>query len=167
LRRTGEVHFFFGVLLAETEADHVGCRWRILTISMLSRNMAQRALVAIFAINAVAAAAAAIVLAVAPGVIPSVAGIEIDRSQNLMPYLLAAAELAIAALAALAIRSRSTEAKRIAISVLITFHAGSAVAGIAAVTQGAGIVVTLNVAVRLIIIAALAVCAPARIVGTV
>jgi hypothetical protein len=134
-------------------------------MSMLSENMAQRALVAIFALNAVAAAAAAIVLAVAPGGIPSLAGIAIDRSQNLMPYLLAAAELAIAALAALAIRSRSTEVKRIVVSVLIIFHAGSAVAGIAAVTQGAGVVVTLNVAVRIIIIAALAVCAPARLVS--
>jgi hypothetical protein len=134
-------------------------------MSMLSENMAQRALVAIFALNAVAAAAAAIVLAVAPGVIPSLAGIAIDQSQNLMPYLLAAAELAIAALAALAIRSRSTEVKRMVVSVLIIFHAGSAVAGIAAVTQGAGVVVTLNVAVRVIIIAALAVCAPARLVS--
>jgi hypothetical protein len=131
-------------------------------MSMLSENMAQRALVAIFALNAVAAAAAAIVLAVAPGVIPSIAGTAIDRSQNLIPYLLAAAELAIAALAALAIRSRSTEVKRIVVSVLIIFHAGSAVAGIAAVTQGAGVVVTVNVAVRVIMIAALAVCAPAR-----
>jgi len=131
-------------------------------MAMLSEHMAPRALIAIFALNALAAAAAATVLAVAPSVIPYVAGIAIDRSQNLMPYLLAAAELAIAALAALAIRSRSTEVKRIVVSVLIIFHAGSAVAGIAAVTQGAGVVVTLNVAVRVIMIAALAVCAPAR-----
>jgi hypothetical protein len=118
--------------------------------------------VAILALNAAAAAAAAIVLAIAPGVIPSIAGIAIDRSQNLMPYLLAAAELAIAALAALAIRSRSTDVKRMAVVVLIIFHAGSAVAGVAAVTQGAGLVVTLNVGVRVIIIAALVVCTPAR-----
>lgn len=109
-----------------------------------------------------AAAAAAIVLAVTPGLIPSIAGIAIDRSQNLMPYLLAAAELAIAALAAFAIRSRSTEVKRMVASVLIIFHAGSAVAGIAAVTQGAGVVVALNVAVRGLIVLALAVCIPAR-----
>jgi hypothetical protein len=129
---------------------------------MLSQNIAQRALVAILALNAAAAAAAAIVLAIAPGVIPSIAGIAIDRSQNLMPYLLAAAELAIAALAALAIRSRSTDVKRMAVVVLIIFHAGSAVAGVAAVTQGAGLVVTLNVGVRVIMIAALVVCTPAR-----
>lgn len=128
---------------------------------VLSGNMARRGLGAILALNAVAAAAAAIVLAVAPGLIPSIAGIAIDRAQNLVPYLLAAAELAIAALAALAIRSRSIEVKRLSVSVLIIFHAGSAVAGIAAVTQGAGVVVTLNVVVRVIMIAALAVCAPA------
>jgi hypothetical protein len=135
-------------------------------MSTLSENMAQRALVAIFALNAVAAAAAAIVLALAPGAIPSVAGIAIDRSQDLMPHLLAAAELAIAALAALAIRSPSTEVKRVVVIVLIIFHAGSAVAGIVAVTQGAGVVVTLNVAARLMLIAALAVCAPVRRVGS-
>jgi hypothetical protein len=130
-------------------------------MSILSENVARRGLAAIFAINAVAAAAAAIVLAVAPGLIPSIAGIAIDRTQNLVPYLLAAGELAIAAVAALAIRSGSIEVKRLGVSVLIIFHAGSAVAGIAAVTQGAGVVVTLNVVVRAIIIAALAVCAPA------
>ena len=135
-------------------------------MSTLSENMAQRALVAIFALNAVAAAAAAIVLALAPDAIPSVAGIAIDRSQDLMPHLLAAAELAIAALAALAIRSPSTEVKRVVVIVLIIFHAGSAVAGIVAVTQGAGVVVTLNVAARLMLIAALAVCAPVRRVGS-
>jgi hypothetical protein len=58
-------------------------------MSILSENMARRALAAIFALNAAAAAAAAIVLAVAPGLIPSIAGIAIDRRQNLVPYLLA------------------------------------------------------------------------------
>lgn len=129
---------------------------------MLPEHTAQRALAALFALNAIAAAAAAIVLAVAPGVIPSIAGIAIDRSQNLMPYLLAAAELAIGALAVFAIRSRSMEVKRMVASVLIIFHAGSAVAGIAAVTQGAGVVVALNVAVRGLVVLAIAVCTPAR-----
>jgi hypothetical protein len=130
-------------------------------MSILSDNTARRGLAAILALNAVAAAAAAIVLAVAPGLIPSIAGIAIDRTQNLVPHLLAAGELAIAALAALAILSDSMEVKRLAVSVLIIFHAGSAVAGIVAVTQGAGVVVTLNVAVRVITIAALVLCAPA------
>ena len=131
-------------------------------MSVLSADVARRALVALYAINAVAAAAAAIVLAVAPGAIPSLAGIAIDPSQNLIPWLLAAAELAIATLAALAMRSPSTEVQRIAVGVLIVFHAGSAVAGIAAVTEGAGAVVGLNVAVRVAMIVALAVCIPGR-----
>ena len=133
-------------------------------MSVLSADVARPALVTLYAINAVAAAAAAIVLAVAPGAIPSLAGIAIDPSQNLIPWLLAAAELAIATLAALAMRSPSTEVQRIAVGVLIVFHAGSAVAGIAAVTQGAGAIVGLNVAVRLVMIAALAVCMPGRTV---
>jgi hypothetical protein len=133
-------------------------------MSVLSADVARRALVALYAINAVAAAAAAIVLAVAPGAIPSLAGIAIDPSQNLIPWLLAAAELAIATLAALAMRSKSTEVQRMAVGVLIVFHAGSAVAGIAAVTQGAGAVIGLNVVVRIVMIAALAVCMPGRTV---
>jgi hypothetical protein len=96
----------------------------------------------------------------APGAIPSLAGIAIDPSQNLLPYLLAAAELALASLAVLAIRSPSPEVKRISVVVLVIFHAGSALAGVAAVTQGAGVVVTANVAVRVVMIAALALCAP-------
>jgi hypothetical protein len=116
----------------------------------------------LFAINAVAAAAAALVLALAPGAIPAVAGIAIDRSQNLLPYLLAASELAIAALAALAIRSRNAEVEGIAVVVLIIFHAGSGVAGVAAVTQGAEDVVALNVVVRVLMIAALAISRGSR-----
>ena len=128
-------------------------------MSVLSADVARPALVTLYAINAVAAAAAAIVLAVAPGAIPSLAGIAIDPSQNLIPWLLAAAELA---LAALAMRSPSTEVQRMAVGVLVVFHAGSAVAGTAAVTQGAGAVVGLNVAVRVAMIVALAVCMPGR-----
>jgi hypothetical protein len=130
-------------------------RWR-------AASTARRGLTVLFAINAVGAGAAAVVLAFAPGAIPSIAGIAIDPSQNLLPYLLAAAELALASLAALAIRSPSAEVKRISVGVLVVFHAASAVAGLAAVTEGAGIVVVMNVAVRAVMIAALVVCAPPR-----
>ena len=129
-------------------------------MALLSERSAQRALSVLFLINAVGAAAAAVVLAFAPGAIPSLAGIAIDPSQNLLPYLLAAAELALASLAVLAIRSPSPEVKRISVVVLVIFHAGSALAGVAAVTQGAGMVVTANVVVRVVMIAALAFCAP-------
>jgi hypothetical protein len=129
-------------------------------MALLSERSAQRALIVLFSINAAGAAAAAVVLALAPGAIPSLAGIAIDPSQNLLPYLLAAAELALASLAVLAIRSPSPEVKRISVVVLVIFHAGSALAGVAAVTQGAGVVVTANVAVRVVMIAALAFCAP-------
>jgi hypothetical protein len=128
----------------------------------LSANIARQGLTVLFAINALGAGAAAVVLAFAPGAIPSIAGIAIDPSQNLLPYLLAAAELALASLAVLAIRSPSSEVKRVSVGVLVVFHAGSAMAGVAAVTQGAGIVVVMNVAVRVVMIAALAVCAPPR-----
>jgi len=62
-------------------------------LGLLSPESARRALTVLFAINGVGAGAAAVVLALAPGAIPTVAGISIDPSQNLLPYLLAAAEL--------------------------------------------------------------------------
>ena len=131
-------------------------------MGLLSPESAHRALTALFAINGVGAGAAAVVLALAPGAIPSVAGISIDSSQNLLPYLLAAAELALASLAISAIRSQSPEVKRLTVGVLLVFHAGSAVAGVAAVTQGAGVVVALNVGVRVVMMGALLVCTPGR-----
>lgn len=131
-------------------------------MSGLAESAARRGLTVLFAINAVAAAAAALVLALFPGAIPSIAGISLQASQNLLPYLLAAAELALASLAILAIRSESPEVKRLAVGVLVVFHAGSAVAGVAAVTQGAGVVVALNVGVRVVMMVALLVCTPGR-----
>lgn len=133
--------------------------------ALLSAQSARRALTVLFVINGVGAGAAAVVLALAPAAIPSIAGIAVDPSQNLLPYLLAAAELALASLAAFAIRSQSSEVKRLSVGVLVIFHAGSAVAGVAAVTQGAGVIVALNVGVRVVMIAVLVLCAPARSVA--
>jgi hypothetical protein len=132
-------------------------------MKLLSERAGRRGLVALFALNAVAAMAAATVLALWPAAIPAAAGISIDRSQNLLPYLLAAAELAIAALAALAIRARSAEAERITVGVLIIFHLGSAAAGIAVVLQGAGVVVVFNIVVRVLLVIALGVCSVGRL----
>jgi hypothetical protein len=135
-------------------------------LGLLSPESARRALTVLFAINGVGAGAAAVVLALAPGAIPTIAGISIDSSQNLLPYLLAAAELALASLAISAIRSQSPEVKRLTVGVLVIFHAGSAVAGVAAVTQGAGVVVALNVGVRVVMMAALLACTPGRPVAS-
>lgn len=135
-------------------------------MGLLSPESARRALTVLFAINGVGAGAAAVVLALAPGAIPTVAGISIDPSQNLLPYLLAAAELALASLAISAMRSQSPEVKRVTVGVLVVFHAGSAVAGVAAVTQGAGVVVALNVGVRVVMMAALLACTPGRPVAS-
>jgi hypothetical protein len=132
-------------------------------MKLLSERTGRRGLAALFALNAVAALAAATVLALWPAAIPAAAGISIDCSQNLLPYLLAAAELAMAALAALAIRARSAEAERITVGVLIIFHVGSAAAGIAAVLQGAGVVVAFNVVVRILLVLALGVCSVGRL----
>ena len=124
-----------------------------------SEVLARRGLTALFAVNVAAATAAAIVLAFFPRLIPNLAGVAIGPSQYLLAYLLAAAELAIALLAALAIRLRIAHVELTAAAVLIAFHAASALAGLAALAQGAGLVVGLNVAARVAMVAALAVCA--------
>lgn len=124
----------------------------------LSTAAARRGLVGLLTINVIGSTAAAVVLAMAPGAIPALAGISIDPSQNLLPYLLAAAELAVATLAANAMRSRSSELWAATVQVLIVLHVGSAVAGVAAATHGAALVVSLNVAVRILLVAGLMVC---------
>lgn len=106
--------------------------------------------------NAVASVAAAVVLAIAPGVIPSAVGIPLERSQHLIAYLLAAAELSVSALCLLALRSELPATVGQAACVLIVFHAGSGLAGVAAIAEGASPLIGWNVAARVAIVAALA-----------
>lgn len=113
-----------------------------------------RTLSAAMALNAGAAGAAATVLALRPGLIPAVVGLALSSGDLLVARLLAAAELAMAVLAAAALLSRSVAARRQAAIVLVIFHGASGVAGLAAVSSGAVLVLG-NVVARITIIALL------------
>jgi hypothetical protein len=106
------------------------------------------------AINAVAAFAAAAVLFVAPGAIPATVGIELDRPQFFVAYLLAAAELGLSVMAALALKA-SRDAVRLAVVSLVLMHVASAVAGVLAVEQGASLLIFWNVLARVAVVALL------------
>ncbi|MAB14123.1 hypothetical protein [Parvibaculum sp.] len=106
-------------------------------------------------INCIAAGAAAVVLVVAPGAIPAIVGISITPSANLLAYLLAAAELAIACLCVLAIRSGQRETDLQAVTVLVVFHVTSAAAGLMVVWSGESALVLWNVVARAVIVVAL------------
>lgn len=76
----------------------------------------------VFIIHGVATLAAAVVLAVAPGAIPSTVNIPLDRAGFLLCYLLAATELAIALLSFGAVRLTDRAAVRLIVMVFIAFH---------------------------------------------
>lgn len=88
-------------------------------------------------LNAGATLAASVVLAFAPEAIPRMAGIASSPSLRPLAWLLAASELAIAALAALAARSRNAEVQTIAVRALVVFHLTSAISAIASMLEGA------------------------------
>lgn len=122
-------------------------------------NFTRRGLRFLYVVNAVAATAAALVLAVAPGAIPAVVGLAITPAAILLACLLAAAELAIASMCAFALRSSQRMIDVQTVTVLVTFHAASAVAGLMIVAAGASTLILWNDLARAIIIAALLVCA--------
>ena len=70
--------------------------------------------------------AAAIVLAVAPDVIPATVGIELDSDGFLLSYFLAAAELAIAMLSLGATRLTDQAAVGLIVAVFVVFHLSTA-----------------------------------------
>jgi hypothetical protein len=80
---------------------------------------------AVFAVHGVITLAGAFVLAVFPTVIPSAAGITLDRNDYLLVYLVAAAELAVAVLSFGAIRLTDWAALRLVVTTLVVLHATS------------------------------------------
>jgi len=97
--------------------------------------------------------AAAIVLAVAPGVIPAVVGIHFGPSANLIAYLLAGAEFGFAVLSFGGSRLVDPQGLRFVAWSCIAFHASSGVLELYAYAQGTNVMVLGNVAARVIIVA--------------
>lgn len=99
-------------------------------------------------LNAIFTFAAGVVLIVAPGLIPSAVGLELDPGEYLMSYLLAGTELSLAALCFYGRTLTDAAALRVIALACFVFHASSGVLEIYAFTQGVSAAVWANVAVR-------------------
>lgn len=106
---------------------------------------------ALVLLNAIAAAAAAVVLVAAPSAIPAVAGVSIKEHQFLLCYLLAGAELAIAALCLCALRSGHGEIMRITAVTLIVLHISTSAFAVFGYAIGSGPGIWFNIGVRVAI----------------
>ena len=106
--------------------------------------------------------AAAVVLVVAPGVIPHAVGITLDPSAYLLSYLLAGAEAGFALLCYLARRLEDRRALRAIVSACVLFHAFSALLEIYAFTRGLDAAIWGNVVARGVIIGLFIYYAPSR-----
>ena len=103
-------------------------------------------------LHAVVTFAAAVVLIVAPVLIPNAVDINLESGAYLICYLLAAAELSIAFLSWSGRTISDARALRVVIISFILFHAASGVLEMYALIQGVSTFVLGNVAVRVIVV---------------
>lgn len=96
--------------------------------------------------------AAAIVLAVAPGLIPGVVGIQLEPDADLLAYLLAGAEFGLAVLSFGGVRLSDVRALRLIAWSCIAFHGSSGVLEVVAYARGASIAILANVVARAVIV---------------
>ena len=103
----------------------------------------------LFIVHGVVTAAAGVVLAAAPGVIPSTVGITLTPEQTLLPYLLAGAELALAVLSFGAVQLKDPAAIRLIAITFATLHIVTA--GLELLAPISSPVLLANAAVRVVI----------------
>jgi hypothetical protein len=96
--------------------------------------------------------AAAIVLAVAPGLIPGLVGIQLEPSAYVLAYLLAGAEFGLAMLSFGGSRLSDVRALRLIAWSCIAFHGSSGVLEVVAYAQGASAAILANVVARAVIV---------------
>jgi hypothetical protein len=97
--------------------------------------------------------AAGIVLTIAPGLIPSAVGIQLEPSAHVVAYLLAGAEIGFAVLSFGGSRVTDTRALRVIVWSCIGFHGSSGVLEAFAYIQGVSAAILANVAARGLVIA--------------
>jgi hypothetical protein len=97
--------------------------------------------------------AAGIVLAVAPDLIPSVVGVRLEASADVVAYLLAGAEFGLAVISFGGSRLTDQRALRLIAWSCIVFHGSSGVLEMYAYAQGVSVAIVGNVAARAIIVA--------------
>jgi len=86
-----------------------------------------KALRAVFLVHGLITFAGFVVLAVFPTAIPSMVGITLERSDYLLVYLVAAAELAVAVLSFGAVRITDWAAVSLIVTTLVVLHATSGI----------------------------------------
>src|ERR1700752_5044554 len=113
-----------------------------------------RALRTLFGIHGAITLAGAFVLAVFPTAIPSWVGISISRSEYLLVYLVAAAELAAAVLSFGAMRITDWAALRLVVATFVVLHAASGTFDIVymALTQANATMIA-NTVLRFVVVA--------------
>ena len=108
----------------------------------------------VFIVHGVVTIAAAILLAVLPGVIPATVGIAMDRVDDLMAYLLAAAELCIGLLSIGAARLDDVYSVRLIAMSFAAFHGATAALEVVYIAmQGPTTVLLVNLVVRIAVCA--------------
>ena len=105
----------------------------------------------VFIVHGVVTIAAAILLAVFPGMIPATVGIAMDQVDDLLAYLLAAAELCIGLLSLGAARMEDVYSVRLVALSFAAFHGATAALEVVYIAlQGPTGVLLANLVVRLI-----------------
>ncbi|GLQ45840.1 hypothetical protein GCM10007862_08910 [Dyella lipolytica] len=97
--------------------------------------------------------AAAVVLVIAPSLIPSIIGIHLEQNAHVIAYLLAGAEFGIAVLSFGGSRLTDPQALRLVAWSCMAFHGSSGVLEAYAYARGASAVILGNAAARVVIVA--------------
>jgi hypothetical protein len=117
--------------------------------------MSQRIERGVLIVHGMVTLAAAVVLAVFPAAIPRTVGISISPDEYLLSYFLAAAELSIGLLSLAAVRLRDSGAVRLIALCFVALHGATAVLEVVySLNEGANGVLTANISVRVIVMAA-------------
>jgi hypothetical protein len=106
----------------------------------------------LFFVHGLITLAAAVVLTIAPGLIPGVVGIHFDSSSNLIAYLLAGAEFGFAVLSFGGSRLADVRALRLIAWSFVAFHSASAALESYAYFTGTSSAILANIAARVIIV---------------
>jgi hypothetical protein len=116
------------------------------------RSMDHKGLRTLLVIHGLITMAAVVVLTVAPGLIPSFAGVHLEPSAAMVAYLLAGAEVGLAVLSFGGSRLTDPQGLRLVVWSCIVFHGSSSALEIYAYAQGASVVILGNAAARAAII---------------
>jgi hypothetical protein len=114
--------------------------------------MTYKGLSTLLVVHGIVTMAAGIVLAVAPGLIPSAVGIHLQPNAYLLAYLLAGAEIGFAVLSFGGSRLTDTRSLKLIAWSCMAFHGSSAVLEAYACHQGASVAIIGNIGARLLII---------------